>query len=102
MNFKVKDALAGVGWALAAGAFALGNLTGDAVDPVSEVRDIVASSPAGYECPLNWTRTEGTDPDAGAFVACENDLYIIKALEGGEPIGFEKASGKFVDAESLR
>ena len=103
----LKDALAGGGQLLAGAALLIGALGGVAlenqVSPVDEVTNLVASSPAGFSCPAGWVTTRGSDPDTGAgFTACESDRYIIKALGGGDPQGFEKSSGKFVDAEGLR
>ena len=103
----LKDALAGGGQLLAGAALLIGALGGVAlenqVSPVDEVSDIVASSPKGFECPGGWVTTRGVDPDTDTgFTACESERYIIKALDGGDPQGFEKSSGKFVDAEGLR
>ena len=108
MSFKVKDALGGFGWLVAAIMGISGLLAGEQIRPVDEVVNI-ASSPAGFQCPAGWTQTRGIDPDARdendepiPFTACESERYIIKALDGGEPQGFDKQRGVYLDAEGLR
>ena len=102
MSWDIKSALSGGGAVLAAVAFILGNLSGDAVHPVDEVGDLVASSPSAFSCPAGYEETQGTDPDTqGAFTTCDNGRYIITKRDGGEPVAFDVLTGKFVDVESL-
>ena len=101
MSFDLKSALSGGGAALAAVAFLLGNLSGDAVHPVERVEDI-ASSPAGFECPAGYEQTRGVEPETqAAFVTCDNGRYILTKQDGKLPVAFDTLTGKFVDVESL-
>ena len=102
----LKEALAGGGQLLAGAALLIGALGGVAlenqVSPVDEVGDLVASSPAGFECPGGYEQTQGTDPDTqGAFTTCDNGRYIITKRDGTEAVAFDTLNGKFVELESL-
>lgn len=106
---NLKDALAGGGQLLAGAALLVGALGGVAlenqVSPADQLPNLnpMASSPLGFSCPGGWTTTRGTDPDTELdFTACESERYIIKALDGGTPQGFDKERGVFIDAEGLR
>lgn len=72
MSFKVRDALSGFGWLVAAGAFLIGNVTGDAVHPLEQV----ASSPAAFNpCPEGWLYTETLEH--GRLLSCSKDGWVV-------------------------
>ena len=102
VSWDLKSALSGGGAVLAAAAFLLGNMTGDAVHPVDEVGDLVASSPAGFECPAGYEQTNGVEPETqSAFITCDNGRYLITKRDGKLPVAFDTLEGKFVELESL-
>ena len=102
MSWDIKSALSGGGAVLAAVAFILGNLSGDAVHPVDEVGDLVASSPSAFECPSGYEQTNGVEPETQtAFVTCDNGRYLITKRDGKLPVAFDSLTGKFVEVESL-
>ena len=99
MSFKLKDAMGGFGWLVAAVMGVSGLLVGDAVDPADEVTDLVASSPAGFECPAGYETTQGVDPETQAsFTTCDNGRIIVTKRDGGEPVVFDTLTGKFLES----
>ena len=99
MSFKMKDALGGFGWLVAAVMGVSGLLVGDATHPVDEVTDLVASSPTVFECPSGYERTEGVDPETQtAFTTCDNGRIIVTKRDGGEPVVFDTLTGKFLES----
>lgn len=98
MTFKVKDALGGFGWLVAAIMGVSGLLVGDATHPVDEVTDLVASSPAAFECPAGYETTQGVDPETQtSFTTCDNGRVIITKRDGALPVAFDTLTGKFLE-----
>ena len=76
MSWDIKSALSGGGAVLAAAAFLLGNMTGDAVHPV-DVAVEIASSPADTNpCNEGWTYRPSDDPDR-RILACVNGNWVV-------------------------
>ncbi|OGT54300.1 MAG: hypothetical protein A3E01_15155 [Gammaproteobacteria bacterium RIFCSPHIGHO2_12_FULL_63_22] len=106
---KLKEALAGGGQLLAGAALLIGAIAGATAEnqasPLDQVPNLnpFASSPAEWRCPDGFVETRGYDSDAASdFMACESPRYIIKKLTAGEPVGFDKETGKYLDPETLR
>lgn len=71
MSFKVRDALSGFGWLVAAGAFLIGNVTGDTAHPVDRIVPLSGGSEFSVEafCREQRTAVRGAPaPDAIAEV----------------------------------
>ena len=98
MTFKLKDAMGGFGWLVAAVMGVSGLLVGDAVDPADEVTDLVASSPAAFSCPSGYERTEGVDPETQtSFTTCDNGRIIVTKRDGANQVVFDTLTGKFLE-----
>lgn len=72
MSFRLKDAMAGFGWAVAAVAFIAGSLFGDAAHPVDK---LTPSAPVSTPCPAGWEYTAVRDHVA--IESCSRDGWVV-------------------------
>lgn len=98
MSFKLKDALGGFGWLVAAIMGVSGLLVGEQAKPVGRAEEVVASSPAGFECPSGYETTSGVDPETQtSFTTCDNGRIIVTKRDGANQVVFDTLTGKFLD-----
>lgn len=107
MNLDVLSrASGGVVLALLAAVGIAGFLGGAGVENQTDVVDeVIARSPLGFECPKDWTMTDGLDPESGdSIVSCQSPdkRYIITSKGNSAPQAFDTETGTFVDVSRLK